>query len=155
VKKKDDRSDGSFEGPILETAVTEILRAGEHLQACFSEALKPFGVSFTQYSALRILNNHGQALSCSELGSRMVTRDSDITRLVERLVARGWAVRQRDERDRRVVKITLTPEGRTLFDQLAGRVELLVHKPFENLKPKRVRRLVETLQKVQVTDFLS
>jgi DNA-binding MarR family transcriptional regulator len=78
--------------------------------------LQPFGLTPTQYNALRILAGaHPEPLPCREIGRRMVTPVPDVTRLVERLEAKGLAARRRPGRDRRVVAIGITPAGRRLL----------------------------------------
>lgn len=71
------------------------------------------------YSILRILRGVGSdGLPCSQIGDRMVTREPDVTRLIDRLEQAGWAKRDRSTKDRRVVTITLTATGRKLLDKL-------------------------------------
>jgi len=61
--------------------------------AAFAEALKPHGLSETQYNALRILRGAGShGLACQEIAERMINRDPDITRLLDRLDAAGILV---------------------------------------------------------------
>jgi DNA-binding MarR family transcriptional regulator len=131
-----------------EWAVTEILRCAEHLNASLNEALRPFGVSFTQYCALQILKGEGNGLASSVIGERMITRDSDVTRLVDRLVARGLVERYRDSADRRIVRVRLTPAGTVLVGQLGSPTLALAAQQFAGVKPKRIRRLIETLGEV-------
>ncbi len=71
------------------------------------------------YNILRILRGVGSdGLPCSQIGDRMVTREPDVTRLIDRLEQAGWAKRDRSTKDRRVVTITLTATGRKLLDKL-------------------------------------
>ena len=71
------------------------------------------------YNILRILRGvGGDGLPCSQIGDRMVTREPDMTRLIDRLEQAGWARRDRSTEDRRVVTITLTATGRKLLDKL-------------------------------------
>ena len=74
--------------------------------------LKTFGLSPTQYNALRILRGAGdQGRSCSEIAERMINHDPDITRLVDRLERRGLVARSREGRDRRVITTRITLAG--------------------------------------------
>src|SRR6266851_553941 len=58
------------------------LRTADALQAQVEARLKEFGLTGTQYNALRILRGAGrEGLPCREIGDRMITRDPDITRL--------------------------------------------------------------------------
>src|SRR6187551_449159 len=65
-----------------------------------------------QYNVLRILRgSHPARLACSDIAERMIERDPDITRLVDRLERRGLAVRSREGQDRRVITTRITPAG--------------------------------------------
>jgi DNA-binding MarR family transcriptional regulator len=132
-----------------EWAVGEILRAGDHLNACLNEALKPFGVSFTQYTALRSLDDEEEGLASSAIGDRMFTRDSDVTRLVDRLVRHGWVERKRDANDRRIVRVRLTTQGRELIEQIDTPALALITRNFAGIKAKRIRRVIETLAQLR------
>ena len=60
---------------------------------------------------LRILRGTPDGLPCGEIGNRMITRDPDITRLLDRLEKRGLILRWRDTNDRRVVMARIAPGG--------------------------------------------
>ena len=78
-------------------AYLSLLRTADTLQSRVEAKLKEFGLTGTQYNALRILRGAGQeGIPCSEIGERMITRDPDITRLLDRLQKRGLVERSRD-----------------------------------------------------------
>jgi DNA-binding MarR family transcriptional regulator len=79
--------------PSLEDeALAALQRTADRLQWRLSEMLKAHGLSPTQYNALRILRGAGDGCcTCSEIAERMINRDPDITRLVDRLERRGLA----------------------------------------------------------------
>jgi DNA-binding MarR family transcriptional regulator len=96
-----------------------IIRTAEWLSSAFSETLKSAAdLTPTQYNALRILRGAGEeGLSCSQISERMVTKDSDITRLLDRLESRGLISRERESKDRRVIIARITEGGlRTLAE---------------------------------------
>jgi DNA-binding MarR family transcriptional regulator len=104
---------------LEQEAFLNLQRTAELLRAKSAEALKPFGLSATQYNALRILRGAGKAgLACSEIGARMVTQDSDITRLLDRLEKKGLIERSRGHKDRRVVVVRATRQALALLAQL-------------------------------------
>ena len=81
-----------------------LLRTADALEAQVESWLKQFGLTGTQYNALRILRGAGpEGLPCREIGERMITHDPDITRLLDRLEDRGFVERARDKNDRRVI----------------------------------------------------
>src|SRR5258706_9086251 len=106
---------GSLEGE----AALNVQRTAAVLEQAFEAALKPHGISATQYNALRILRGAGtKGLSCQEVGARMIRLDPDLTRLFDRLEARGFLSRARGEEDRRVVQVRIAPSGTKLLASL-------------------------------------
>lgn len=76
-------------------------------------------LSLSQYNLLRILRGAGPGgHQVGAIAKRMINRDPDVTRLVDRLLARGLLLRERDENDRRVVHVTLTTEGHKVLARL-------------------------------------
>lgn len=132
-----------------EWAVSEVLRSADHLNGRLNEALKPFQVSFTQYTALKSIRDDRDGLTSTAIGERMYTRDSDVTRLVDRLVKRGLVERNRDKADRRVVRVRLTRQGAELMERLDGPVLGAIATSFAGVKAKRVRRVIEILRQLQ------
>ena len=74
-----------------------MMRTMEALSHRFAQVLKAEDLSETQYNVLRILRGAPEGLPCGEIGNRMVTRDSDITRLLDRLEKRSLVSRSPGE----------------------------------------------------------
>src|SRR5204863_459780 len=69
-----------------------------------------------QYNVLRILRGSDPArVTCGEISDRMISRDPDITRLVDRLSRRGLVARIRGRQDRRIVEVAITDKGREVL----------------------------------------
>src|ERR1700692_4715508 len=94
-----------------EVTYLEMLRTMEALSHRFAQVLKTEDLSSTQYNVLRILRGASEELRWGEIGSRMVTRDSDIARLLGRLERRALITRCRESKDRRTVWTRITPSG--------------------------------------------
>src|SRR5947209_2864492 len=93
--------------------------------------LKPAELSPTQYNVLRILRGAGpEGLACGRIAERMITRDPDMTRLLDRMKKRGLIERHRCPKDRRVVRGRLTAAGARLLEKLDGPVLDLVRRQF-------------------------
>src|SRR5882757_2818909 len=104
-----------------------------------ADLLKPYGLSPTQYNVLRILRGAGKdGLSCKDVGARLLARDPDITRLMDRLEKRGLLTRDRDKRDRRVVTHCLTKEGLALVNELDRPVDCLNHETMGRIEPGKL-----------------
>lgn len=103
-----------------------ILKLSEGLAQRLGTALEPFKLSVGQYSALEILRQAGSnGLACGELAQRLVARDPDITRLLDRLELRGLVSRMRERPDRRIVRAQITPDGLQLLGAIDGAVVAL------------------------------
>jgi DNA-binding MarR family transcriptional regulator len=130
---------------LHENAYTALLRTADRLQTRLADWLKPHGLSPTQYNALRILRGAGnEGLPCTQIGERMLTHDPDITRLVDRLVKRGWVARSRDARDRRVVRAHITKPGLTLLAQLDGPLRDFLRRLLAPVRAEDLRSLLRT-----------
>jgi DNA-binding MarR family transcriptional regulator len=103
---------------LEEEVYLNIQLTAERLWWGVNETLKRAELTPTQYNVLRILRGAGQAgASCSEISERLITKDSDITRLLDRLEARSLILREREAKDRRRITARITDEGlRTLAE---------------------------------------
>lgn len=107
-----------FSSPEQETLLN-LMRTSALLQHALAESLKPFGVTQSQYNALRILRGAGRSGLCRhEVGDRMVTPVPDVTRLLDRLEEKGLVARERDGVDRRLVTARITEDGLALLEKL-------------------------------------
>ena len=135
----------------LEEEVTlNVARTAEHLAAGIAEVLKVAELTPTQYNALRILRGAGaEGLSCSEISERMVTKDSDVTRLLDRLESRGLISRERPATNRRLVLARITQEGLRVLAELDEPVTENHRRQISHLGKERLRMLNELLVAVR------
>lgn len=104
---------------LAEEAILNLERTADCFRRELQRALKPHGITQTQYNALRILRGaQPDGLTCSELGERLVSSDPDITRLLARLARLGLIHRDRATADRRVVVTKIAPAGLELLTLL-------------------------------------
>lgn len=134
-------------GSLEEEAFLNLLRTAALLEHSLSEGLKPHGLTLTQYNVLRILRGaEPDGLCRADVQSRMLTPVPDVTRLLDRLEAAGFVVRERDETDRRFVIARITRDGLDLLERLDGPVEELHEDQLGHLPRSDLRRLVELLE---------
>lgn len=134
-------------GSLEEEALLNVVRTADAFDRQMAEMLKPWGLTPTQYNALRIIRGAGErGHSCGAVSDRMLTRDPDVTRLIDRLEARGLVARTRDQDDRRAVMIRLTTAGRELTDQLDTPVAALHQRQLAHLGADRLRELIALLE---------
>lgn len=105
-------------------ALLSILRTAAVIEHQLGEALKPHGLTLSQYNVLRILNGSEPTGLCGrDVGERMVAQVPDIPRLLERMEAMELIRRERDAADRRHVTARITPRGRELLHQATPDLE--------------------------------
>src|SRR6266478_6178185 len=105
----------SLEEEVLIALVRAAWLAAERSNAVTAAA----GLSPSQYNILGILRGSGRGEpSCTEIGGRMVTRDSDLTRLMSGLARAGLVVRGTDANDHRRSTNRITAAGRALLNRL-------------------------------------
>ena len=129
-----------------EAAFLDLLRTTDLLSRGPAQVLKTEDLSATQYNVLRILRGAPQGLPCGEIASRMITRDPDITRLLDRLEKRGLVARARESKDRRMVLTRITPEGLKVLSRLDEPVEEAHHRQLGHLSRERLADLRELLE---------
>ncbi|HXW57348.1 MAG TPA: MarR family transcriptional regulator [Candidatus Cybelea sp.] len=138
--------DGRQAGRAEESVFLDLLRTADVLTRPVAGVLKPADLSPTQYNVLRILRGAGEGLPCGEIASRMITRDPDMTRLLDRMEKRGLVERRRETKDRRRVLTRVTPEGLKTLAQLDRPVREAHRRQLGHLGPERLRRLTALLR---------
>jgi DNA-binding MarR family transcriptional regulator len=132
-----------------EAAFLDLLRTTDMLSRGLVTILKPEDLSSTQYNVLRILRGAPEGLPCGEIAKRMITRDPDITRLLDRLEKRGLISRSREARDRRTVMARITGAGLKLLARLDEPVQAAHRKQLGHLGRERLRLLTDLLREAR------
>lgn len=140
-------------GSREQEAYLALLRTADALQSKIEAKLKEFGLTGTQYNALRILRGAGaEGLPCSEVGERMITRDPDITRLLDRLQKRGLVERKRGKEDRRVVYGKISAAGLKLLKEMDAPIEKYGREMLRHVGQDKLQQLIELLELVRRAD---
>jgi DNA-binding MarR family transcriptional regulator len=131
-------------------AYLSLLRTADALQTQVEARLKEFGLTGTQYNALRILRGAGpEGLPCREIGERMITRDPDITRLLNRLEDRGFVQRTRARHDRRVIYGKITGAGLKLLREMDGPLEKYGREMLGHVGQGKLKQLIDLLELIR------
>ena len=132
-----------------EAVFLELLRTTDMLSRGLLSILKREDVSATQYNVLRILRGAPEGLPCGEIARRMITRDPDVTRLLDRLEKRDLISRSREARDRRTVIGRITPAGVRLLERLDEPVQKAHRKQLGHLGKERLLELTRLLREAR------
>ena len=135
---------------VEEEALLSIIRTADVLARAAGELFKPHELSSTQYNVLRILRGTcptgASGLACSAIADQMLTRDPDMTRLLDRLEKRGLISRAREEKDRRVVRVCITEKGLKVLADLDPLVNECNRKQLGHMVQQRLRQLIDLLE---------
>jgi DNA-binding MarR family transcriptional regulator len=131
---------------LEQEASLSIRRTSALLEHATAEALKPHGITPTQYNALRILRGaEPEGLCRNEVRDRLVARVPDATRLLERMEEMALVTRAREGDDRRFVRARITRRGLELLGALDGETEALHRRHLGHLGERKLRALVDLL----------
>ena len=135
---------------LHEEVILTLMRTLDTVTAPGLEILRSVNLSQSQYNVLRILRGAGkEGLPCGEIGGRMVSRDPDLTRLLDRLESRGLVSRERGTADRRVVCATITGEGLGLLASIDDTLDEAIRGTLAHVPKHRLRLLRELLDEVR------
>lgn len=137
----------------LETFLA-LLRTAGMLEQKQAHSLREHGLTGTQYNTLRILRGAGEtALTCSDIGERLVTPGPDVTRILDRLENRGLVRRQRDDEDRRIVRARITDRGLAVLSALDLPTEQTMLKILGHMGAEKLRQLLSLLSEARNPTF--
>jgi DNA-binding MarR family transcriptional regulator len=131
---------------LEQEAMLNLERTTAVLSHAIAEALKPHGITPTQYNVLRILRGAGAPGLCrNEVRDRLVSQVPDVTRLLDRLEEVGLVERSRDAADRRLVTTRITAKGQQLLRDLDAPVVEMHRRQLGHMTREQLRTLIELL----------
>ncbi|HEY7876998.1 MAG TPA: MarR family transcriptional regulator [Gemmatimonadaceae bacterium] len=131
-------------------ALVSILRTATVLEHAQNEALKPHGITVTQYNVLRMLRGAAPAGLCGrDIAERLISKVPDVSRLLDRMEESGLVSRTRDVADRRHVSARITAKGRRVLSQATPGLAALTRARLERLPPRALASLVQALAVVR------
>ena len=135
--------------PEQQKMLVSISYSDTMLKKHFETILDKYSLTPPQYNLLRILQGkHPQPCKVSELKSMIINRDSDVSRMIERLRVIGLIDRKQKKEDRRAVDIVITEKGLSLVDQIAKQEEKNMFGPFCHLTEAEAKQVNVLLHKM-------
>jgi len=130
-----------------EEALLNIMRTSDTLQRAFQRKTRRWGVTSTQYNVLRILRGaQPRGLTCASLGSRMITAEPDITRLLARLKSLKLIRQHRDRSDRRIVWTQISETGLELLRSMDPLIEQLPQEMLGHISQTELAEFIRLLE---------
>jgi DNA-binding MarR family transcriptional regulator len=136
--------------PLEDHLFVAILKTADTLSQEAEQVIKFAGLTMAQYNVLRILRGaEPDGLLCRGISERMISRDPDITRLLDRMESHGWITRQRQKEDRRVVKTRITEDGLSALKKLDQPIRELHKGQFRHMTASQLKSLAKLLAEIE------
>ena len=121
MKIEDEIKQSKFRNPS-QKAVINLIFTASWLQGRHQDFFKSVGLTNQQFNILRILKGqYPKSTSATEIKSRMLDKNSDVSRLLDRLAAKNLITKQTCPNDKRAADITITEAGLTILADLEKR----------------------------------
>lgn len=129
--------------------VHQIISTGHSITDRIGRELKEFDITEPQFNVLRTLKGaKGQPLTVQEILDKMVQRSSNVTRIVDKLIAKGYVERCECPTNRRKMDITLTEEGATALKKFDKKIYNMYKPTMNNLSEEELDTLKNLIQKL-------
>lgn len=134
--------------PLRSRTIIHFMLVGHKINETISNALKPYGVSLQQFNVLRILRGRdGRPANLSTLNERMVTKMSNTTRLVDKLLQKGYVDRKTCPSNRRKIEIRITQQGEAELAKMDRAMKTAEEDILQNLSKEDLEQLNLLLDK--------
>jgi DNA-binding MarR family transcriptional regulator len=121
-------------------------RLSSGLNDQIAELLKASDLSGPQFNVLRILRGTHEGLTCGEISERLIAKDPDVTRLLDRMEKQDLVARARERQDRRIVTTRITEKGQAVLQALDQPINLMHRGQLEHLGPEKLEQLLGLLE---------
>ncbi|MCF8716084.1 MarR family transcriptional regulator [Joostella atrarenae] len=136
--------------PLGRKTIINLLYTANAIQDKTVEILKPFDLSPQQFNVLRILRGQkGKPANLFTIQERMISKMSNTTRLVDKLITKGLVNRITCEENRRKVEITITKKGLELLATIDEPVEAQNESIIKSLSSEEIKQLNTILEKIR------
>lgn len=134
--------------PLESRTIIHLSLVSNRLNEAMGNALKPFEVSLQQFNVLRILKGQkGEPANLSTLNERMVSKMSNTTRLVDKLILKNFVRRCVCASNRRKIEIFITQEGEKALVKMSESMKKAEENAIQNFTPKELKELNQLLDK--------
>jgi DNA-binding MarR family transcriptional regulator len=121
-------------------------RLSSGLNDQITELLKASNLSGPQFNVLRILRGAHEGLTCGEISGRLIAKDPDVTRLLDRMEKQDLVARARERQDRRIVTTRITEKGQAVLQELDGPINVMHRQQLEHLGSEKLTQLLNLLE---------
>ncbi len=137
-----------IEIPLESKSIIHLILVNNSINEALNNALKPFDVSLQQFNVLRILRGQkGKPANLCTINECMITKMSNTTRLVDKLLLKGYVERVTCEANRRKIEITITKKGGTILEKMSDAMNSSQKSLLKNFDNEELLQLNNLLNK--------
>lgn len=132
-------------------ATLNILYTAYWFKTHLNSVMKTYGITAEQFNVMRILKGkHPEAMCVKDIGSRMLENNSNVPRIIDRLLLKKLVKRTTSKLDKRETLISLTNSGKEQLTQISEAVEMKTSDiiGLENEEAIQLNLLIERLRKI-------
>ena len=134
---------------LTKNTVVGLLKASSIAEDFLAKVLKPYEISLQQFNVLRILRGRKEKpANLSTIQKRMVHKNSNTTRLIDKLIEKILVERKTCEENRRKIELIITPKGKSMLyelDLVIEKAETEILKPLDLEEQKSLRKLLNKI----------
>ena len=134
---------------LTKNTVVGLLKASSKAEDLLAKVLKPYEISLQQFNVLRILRGRKEKLAnLSTIQKRMVHKNSNTSRLIDKLIEKLLVERKTCEENRRKIELIITPKGKSILSELDLVIEIAeteILKPLDLEEQKSLRKLLNKI----------
>lgn len=132
-----------------QAAFFQVVRAASRLEAELNRLLRPYDLTTATLTILSILDRaSGDGLSCGDIAAQLIAEVPDMTRLLDRLERLEYVYRERSQKDRRMVRVKITPRGKEVVANLKSQTHECHRRQFSRLSGESLKTLEGILKDI-------
>jgi len=136
--------------PLDAKTIINVMVTFKALEESFYGMMKPFAITSQQFNVLRILRGQkGNPANLSTIQERMIDKKSNTTRLIDKLITKGYVKRQVCESNRRKIELFITKDGLNLLSKIDPVLEKhnqLLTAKMDDQEMKQLNHLLDKLR---------
>jgi MarR family transcriptional regulator, organic hydroperoxide resistance regulator len=148
--KKELQMESDFNS-LAQELILSISKTQSLLDSMFNKVFIEHKLTPSQFNILRILkgNKSKEGMTCSDIGARMIWKDSDLTRLLDKLVKKKYVKRKRTPEDRRKIFILLTDEGRQCVATVSPLLNKIEKGALSHMSDEKCKKMIKLLEETR------
>lgn len=147
--KKTDWGDYKSDVQFDEKVMVALVKASELFKKDSDAIFKNYGLTFSQYNVLRVLNNSTNGQNTVSMASRiMIVSSPNMTGIAKRLEKNGFIIRKNDTNDERVTLLEITPKGKKVLENIRTAHYGNINSYLKGFSENDKKRLLENLKQI-------